>query len=77
MSHVDTWVRERYDLRISLQDSTIPKRFRNFSWEDKSYSRVAHVKVNDGVPPSECGRIYFAFDHEHLRIIVDHIGLHL
>lgn len=35
-----------------------------------------HVKVDDYKSPSECGRIYFAIDHEHLRFVVDHIGLH-
>lgn len=77
MGHVDTWVRENHDLRISLQDDSIPKKLRTFNWEKRTYNRVPHVKVNDGVPPAECGRVYFALDNENNRIIVDHIGLHL
>lgn len=76
IGHVDTWVRENYNLKISLQDDQMPKRFRTFVHDGKKYDRTPHVKVNDGVPPHECGRIYFAFDSEGDRLIVDHVGLH-
>ena len=76
IGHLDTWVRENYDLRISLQDDKMPKKFKTFIWEDRSYERIPHVKVNDGVPPAECGRIYFALDHSNKQLIVDHVGLH-
>lgn len=74
--HFDTWVRENYDLKISMQDDEMPRKFRTFTWEDASYDRTPHVKVNDWVDPHECGRIYFTIDSENDRYIVDHVGLH-
>lgn len=76
MGHMDTWLRETYDLKASLQDDDMPKKFRQFDFEGETLDRTPHVKVNDGVPPHECGRIYFAFDKSKSRIVVDHIGLH-
>lgn len=76
LGHVDTWIRENYDLKVSLQDDKMPKAFRSFTFEGAKYDRTPHAKVNDGVPPNECGRIYFAFDAKNERVIVDHIGLH-
>ncbi|MBG6184726.1 hypothetical protein IWX65_002704 [Arthrobacter sp. CAN_A214] len=77
MGHLDTWIHENYQIKVSLQDDNIPKKARDFDWDGVTRSRIPHVKVNDHVPPSECGRIYFALDNENSRIIVDHIGLHL
>jgi flagellar motor protein MotB len=74
--HTDTWARENYDVKISLQDDDMPKKFRTFTWEDTSYDRTPHVKVNDWVDPHKCGRIYFAIDNANARYIVDHVGLH-
>ncbi|NTW38298.1 MAG: hypothetical protein HGA44_00185 [Cellulomonadaceae bacterium] len=74
--HFDTWVRETYDLRISMQDDAMPKGFRHLTWEGTRYDRTPHVQVNDGVPPHECGRIYFTIDTKNDRVIVSHIGLH-
>jgi len=74
--HFDSWVRQNYDLKISMQDDEMPKKFRTFTWEDTSYDRTPHVKVNDWVDPHECGRIYFAVDNANDRYIVDHVGLH-
>ncbi|MFC4555399.1 hypothetical protein [Georgenia faecalis] len=76
MGHTDNWVRENYDLKVSLQDDKMPKGFRSFTFEGEAHDRTPHVKVNDGVPPHECGRIYFAFDPKNDRMIVDHVGLH-
>lgn len=73
--HMDRWIRENYDLKVSLQDDQMPKGFRTFTFEGAKYDRTPHVKVNDGVPPHECGRVYFAFDQKNERIIVDHVGL--
>jgi hypothetical protein len=74
--HTDTWIRETYDLKVSLQDDQMPKAFRSFTWEETNYDRTPHIKVNDGVPPDACGRVYFAFDKKNGRIVVDHVGLH-
>ncbi len=76
MTHPDTWMRENYDLKVSLQDDVMPKSFRSFEFEGKRHDRTPHVKVNDGVPPHECGRVYFDFDKENGRLVVDHVGLH-
>lgn len=76
MGHTDTWIRERYDLKVSLQDDKMSRRFRVFTFEGEKLDRTPHVKVNDGVPPHECGRVYFAFDRKSDRIVVDHVGLH-
>ncbi|QZN85425.1 hypothetical protein [Cellulomonas sp. C5510] len=76
IGHVDKWIRENYDLKVSLQDDKMPRSFRTFTFEGEKHDRTPHVKVNDGVPPHECGRIYFAFDPENGRIVVDHVGLH-
>ncbi|MBE9925521.1 hypothetical protein G8C93_06405 [Cellulosimicrobium cellulans] len=75
VGHVDTWVRENFDLKIALQDDAMPKSFRRFDFDNKRYDRTPHVKVNDGVPHHECGRVYFALDKENQRLIVDHVGL--
>ena len=74
--HFDTWVRETYDLRISMQDDAMPKGFRHVTWDGTRYDRTPHVQVNDGVPPHECGRIYFTIDSKNDRLIVSHVGLH-
>lgn len=74
--HFDTWVRENYDLKISMQDDDMPKKFRKFTWEGTTFDRTPHVKVNDGVPPDQCGRIYFAIDKTSGRYLVDSVGLH-
>lgn len=76
MGHVDTWIRETYDLRVSLQDDQMPKGFRYDKWEGQKHDFTPHVKINDGVPPHECGRIYFAFDKSNDRLLVDKVGLH-
>ena len=76
IGHVDKWIRENYDLKVSLQDDKMPKSFRAFTFEEDKHDRTPHVKVNDGVPAHECGRIYFAFDPQSGRVIVDHVGLH-
>jgi hypothetical protein len=76
MGHIDTWIRETYDLRVSLQDDQMPKKFRTGFWEGERYDYIPHVKVNDGVPPQECERIYFTFDKDNDRLLVDKIGLH-
>ncbi|MBO0923325.1 hypothetical protein J1G44_02360 [Cellulomonas sp. zg-ZUI199] len=75
VGHMGRWIRENYDLKVSLQDDQMPKAFRTFTFEGVKYDRTPHVKVNDGVPHHECGRVYFAFDQKNERIIVDHVGL--
>lgn len=77
--HLDTWIREEFDLKIALQDDTIEKnsRLRDFDHDGKTYNRSPHVKVRDYTAPSQVGRIHFALDYENRRMIVDHVGLKL
>jgi hypothetical protein len=69
------WVRENYEIEVSLQDNAL--RETAFVFEGEEYSREPHVKVDDYKSPDKCGRIYFATDDARMRFVVDHIGLHL
>lgn len=75
------WIRSEHGLTVSLQDDQLErnKALASFEYDGQTYSRVAHVKVDDYVDPASCGRIYFALDTDNSppRILVDHIGLHL
>lgn len=77
--HLDTWMRDEFDLKVALQDDTIEKssRLRDFDYGGVIYNRTPHVKVRDHAAPSQVGRIHFALDRENRRIIVDHVGLKL
>lgn len=77
--HLDTWIRDEFDLKVSLQDDTIEKapKLRNFDYKGATYDRTPHVKVRDHAPPSQVGRIHFALHHDQRRLIVDHVGLKL
>lgn len=79
MPRLDEWIRDEFDLRVALQDDTIEKdhRIRDFVYEGVIYNRTPHVKVRDHAPRPEVGRIHFALDYEHSRIIVDHVGAKL
>jgi len=70
------WIRDNFGIEVALFDKGLGAR--EFFWHDgKRYSRAPHVKVDDYKPPTECGRIYFAYVATEQRFIVDHIGLHL
>jgi len=74
----EDWVAREYELGVSMHDEELPRRtLHEFEHDAKTHNREPHVKVDDGVPFKECGRIYFALDHGSRRIIVDHVGLHL
>jgi hypothetical protein len=68
------WIAENFQIEIALFDNDL--RPKEFEFEGVTYSREPHVKVDDYKNPAECGRIYFAIDNEHARLIVDHVGLH-
>lgn len=77
--HLDTWMRDEFDLKVSLQDDTIEKnsKMRYFDYDGATHDRTPHVKVRDHAPQSQVGRIHFALHHEGQRLIVDHVGLKL
>lgn len=60
-------------LNLALQDSGYHDTM--FVFEDQRLDRLPHVKIDDGVPPSEVGRIYFALDADNNRIVVDWFGI--
>jgi hypothetical protein len=73
---LDEWIQENYHIDVALHDSDLAQ-FSAFVYDGREYSREPHVKVDDYVDPASCGRIYFAYDSDGKRFIVDHIGLHL
>ena len=79
IGHLDTWIRDEFDLRVALQDDTIEKnaKLRDFEYERETHRRTPHVKVRDYTAPSQVGRIHFALDSDGRRLIVDHVGLKL
>lgn len=64
---------ERGGIEVALQDSTYEEAC-FFQYEHVEYSRLPHVKVDDAKAPNEVGRIYFALDPDHNRLIVDWFG---
>jgi hypothetical protein len=60
-------------LDVALQDSTYEEEC-FFEFEGQEHSRLAHVKIDDAKAANEVGRIYFALDPEHNRLIVDWFG---
>ncbi|MFE3289408.1 hypothetical protein [Rhodococcus sp. NPDC059234] len=77
--HLDTWMRDEFDLKVALQDDRIEKnaKLRDFEYDGRTHNRTPHVKVRDHTAPSQVGRIHFALDSGNRRIIVDHVGLKL
>jgi hypothetical protein len=72
----DRWAQTEFGIEIALHDFGLGDRAA-FEYDGQQYSREPHVKVDDYKSPDKCGRIYFALDKERLRVIVDHVGLHL
>jgi len=60
-------------LDVALQDSSYREEC-FFEFDGHECSRLPHVKIDDAKPPHEVGRIYFALDPEHKRLIVDWFG---
>lgn len=74
----EDWIAREYGLKVAMHDEGLARDGGDsFIHEGINYSRQPHVKVDDGVPGSQCGRIYFALDSERRRLVVDHVGLHL
>lgn len=72
------WAKREHGLEIALHDQELcDRKLDIFTYQDRKYSRQPHVKVDDAVAFTDCGRIYFALDDAPLRVIVDHVGLHL
>lgn len=76
MGYPDDWIKQHHGLNVSLQDGNLPKSWAQYDWDGRKLNATPHVKVNDGVPPGACGRIYFAFDGHSKKLVVVHVGLH-
>jgi len=76
----EDWAFREFALTISLHDKGIDPKTSAIQFEGLELDNRPHVKVDDAVAPSECGRIYFAMDERReegvRRLIIDHVGLH-
>ncbi|MFE7935741.1 hypothetical protein ACFU6S_44905, partial [Streptomyces sp. NPDC057456] len=79
MPRMVQWFYDNHGLRFANSDEKLSKSkaLRYFEFDDKRRDGLPHIKVRDAVSPNEAGRIYFAFDSELKRLIVNHVGLHL
>ncbi|GAA0953272.1 hypothetical protein [Actinocorallia libanotica] len=72
------WLIRTVGLRYSPIDKALKKNGLDRFWfAGRQFSRVHHIKLEDHVPPTRVGRIYFALDTRDHRWIVDHVGLKL
>jgi hypothetical protein len=69
----DEFALEHGGIEVALQDTSYELDC-FFEFEGEEYSRLPHVKVDDAKSPNAVGRIYFALDPEHKRLIVDWFG---
>ncbi|MEU1789383.1 hypothetical protein ABZ553_26635 [Streptomyces sparsogenes] len=79
MPRLDQWFYDNHGLKFANSDEKLSKNKekRYFEFDGKRRDGLPHIKVRDAVSPNEVGRIYFAFDPERKRVIVNHVGLHL
>lgn len=79
MPRLGPWFYDNHGLKFANSDEKLSKNkaLRYFEFDGKQRDGLPHIKVRDAVSPNEVGRIYFAFDHEAKRLIVNHVGLHL
>lgn len=72
------WFRDAYGLKVSVIDRGLElAKLDTFAYDDRTYSRIPHVKLDDNTTPDRVGRVYFAKDAEEKRLIIDHVGLKL
>lgn len=73
-----SWIRGYNGLNVAMFDEAIVRaREDKFSYMDAKLSRLPHVQVDQAKAFTDIGRIHFALDTGHGRIVVDHIGLKL
>ena len=76
----EEWALREFSLTIALHDKGIKDRDAYCEYDGVRLDNRPHVKVDDAVALSGCGRIYFAIDDRRAqnirRLVVDHIGLH-
>lgn len=69
----DEFALQEGGIDVALQDSSYEEEC-FFEFEGDEHKRLPHVKVDDAKSPNEVGRIYFALDPDHKRLIVDWFG---
>lgn len=73
-----SWIGNQTALTYAPEDEPLRiKGLHEFNFEDKSWDRQPHIKLDDHTSKDRVGRIYFAIDGEAYRWIVDHVGLKL
>lgn len=74
-SRLGDWLQGSTGLRFAGSDQGLERAsLETFAFEGRKWSRIPHIKVDDGKHSNQVGRIYFALDSENRRWIVDHIG---
>lgn len=69
------WLHAEFGLRSALDDAGLERAgLDSFTFENKAWSRIPHVKVDDAKHANQVGRIYFAIDAANRRWVVDHVG---
>lgn len=72
------WMHDNFGVRMSSHDDALQETgLDTFEYENVTYSRIPHIKLDDNTTPDRVGRVYFAIDNANLRFIVDHVGLKL
>lgn len=76
--NIKEWFKTRWEVAMAPTDEGLAiKKLEKFEFESETYKRETHLKLDDGVPAWEVGRVYFAMDSTRQRVIVDHVGLKL
>lgn len=72
------WIRTFNGLNVAMFDAAIEAtRQDSFFFEGIKLSRLPHIQVDQAKAFTQIGRIHFALDPDHGRVVVDHIGLKL
>jgi hypothetical protein len=72
----DDWLKISYGVNSAFTDGGM-KKFAKFTFDNETYDRTPHLKLDDNTTPDRVGRIYFALDKKRWRFVVDHVGLKL
>lgn len=77
MPRLQEWFKTGYALNFAPSDHNLKnnRRLRYFVFDGTRMDALPHIKVRDAVSPNEVGRIYFAFDTQGRRLVVNHVGL--
>lgn len=75
---IDDWFKTRWGLTMAGTDKGLRQAKGNkFDLDGRKLVREPHLKLDDHVPSSEVGRVYFGLDTAGKRFVVDHVGTKL